>query len=34
MKIAEDRVSGSSKLSRIKCGRSIGSIELGLGNRT
>jgi hypothetical protein len=32
-KLAEDRVSSSGKLSRLKRGCSIGSIELGLGNR-
>ena len=34
IKLAEDRVSGSSKLLRLKRGYSLGSIELGLGNRT
>jgi len=33
IKLAEDRVSNSSKLLCMKRGRSIGFVELGLGNR-
>jgi hypothetical protein len=34
IKLAEDRVNGNGKLLYLKRGHSLGSIELGLGNRT
>ena len=34
IKLTEVRVSGSGKSSRLKRGRSAGSVELGSGNRT
>ena len=34
IKLAEDCIVNNSKSSHLKRGRSIGSIELGLGNKT